>query len=215
MNDFYKRTFLILSAHPDDAEIACGGLIQKIINNGGKVCNYIMVQPSEEINKKRNKNIIKKELQNSQKVLNYELKIFNTPLHKNGRPKLVLDNNLITEIEKETAGFDVLITHWREDSHQEHKTCYEIGKIISRKTFKEFWCMDSVPYNLHHRNFDVNLYIDITESVNVKIKALKCYSSYFNTESIEQIINYNKYRGSFIGKNKVAETFSIQYQKVS
>jgi len=53
MNDFYKRTFLILSAHPDDAEIACGGLIQKIINNGGKVCNYIMVQPSEEINKKR------------------------------------------------------------------------------------------------------------------------------------------------------------------
>jgi N-acetylglucosamine malate deacetylase 1 len=214
MNEFYKRNFFILSAHPDDAEMSCGGLIDKIISNGGRVLNYIMVRPSAEVHVKRNKSIVNKELQNSQKILKFELKIYDTPLHKNGRPNLTLNNNLITEIEKEITGFDVLITHWQEDSHQDHRICYEIGKIISRKSFQEFWCMDAVPYNIRYKNFDANLYVDITASVNNNIKAMKCYNSYLDTASIEQIINYNKYRGCFIGKNKVAETFSIQYQKI-
>ena len=163
MNAFYQRKFFILTAHPDDAESACGGLISKIIKNSGAVTNCIMIKPSTEINKNRNETIVKLELQNSQKVLKHTVEFYNTPLHSNGRPNLVLNNNLITAVEGICKGYDVLITHWREDSHQEHRICYELGQSLARKSFKEFWCMDQTPYNLHYNNFKANLYVDITE----------------------------------------------------
>jgi N-acetylglucosamine malate deacetylase 1 len=215
MNEFYKRKFFILTAHPDDAESACAGLISKIIKNSGTVTNCIMVRPSAEINANRNETIVKFELENSQKILRHIVKFYNTPLHDNGRPNLLLTNNLVTTVENLSKDFDVLITHWKEDYHQEHRICYELAQSLSRKSFKEFWCMDQVPYNLHYREFKTNLYVDITEFVDIKRKALECYNSYFSKEKIDQILNYNRYRGSFIGENKIAETYSIQYQKIA
>lgn len=215
MNAFYQRKFFILTAHPDDAESACGGLISKIIEKGGAVTNCVMVRPSIEINKKRNETIVAAELENSQKVLKHTVELYKTPLHDNGRPNLVLNNNLITTMESISKNYDVLITHWREDSHQEHRLCYELGQSLARKSFKEFWCMDQTPYNLNYNNFKTNLYVDVTENVKQKINALKCFKSYFTKAMIEQIINYNRYRGSFIGSGKIAETFTVQYQKVA
>ena len=74
--------------------------------------------------------------------------------------------------------------------------------------------MDEPPYNLHYKNFKCNLYVDITEYIDIKYKALESYSTYFNQQSIDAIINYNKYRGSFLGANKIAETFQIMYNKI-
>jgi len=215
MNEFYQRKFFILTAHPDDAESACGGLISKIIQNGGTVTNCVMVRPSAEINKNRNESIVKIELENSQKILKHTIEFYNTPLHSNGRPNLVLNNNLVTAVERIAKEYDVLISHWKEDSHQEHRICYELAQSLARKSFKEFWCMDQPPYNLHYNTFKVNLYIDVTEHIEQKQQALKCYQSYFSEQDIKQIINYNRYRGSFLGENKIAETFSIQYQKIA
>ena len=73
--------------------------------------------------------------------------------------------------------------------------------------------MDEPPYNLHYKNFDSNLYIDITDHIEQKRKALESYQTYFTNNSIETIINYNKYRGNFLGTGKIAETFHIMYKK--
>ncbi len=215
MNAFLQRKFLILTAHPDDAESACGGLISKIVQGGGTVTNLIMVRPSKEINSRRDETIVRSELYQSQNVLKHTVDCYNTPLHEDGRPNLVLSNNMVTEVEMVAKDYDVLITHWREDTHQEHRLCHELGLSISRHRYKEFWCMDQTPYNLRYASFNANLYVDITEHVEQKKKALQCYKSYFNQQSIEQIINYNRHRGSFIGPGRMAETFSVQYQKIT
>ena len=91
--------------------------------------------------------------------------------------------------------------------------CYDVARSISRKHFEQFWCMDEPPYNLHYKNFDCNQYIDITDYTEQKKKLLESYKTYFNNDSIETIINYNKYRGSFLGAGRVAETFQIMYNK--
>jgi len=210
----FNKKFLIITAHPDDAELGCAGLIQRIKNNGGSVTNLIMVQPSKEINTARSKEIVEKELKNSKELLEFNVDIHETKLHDDGRPNLILDNNLITELEDKYNNFDVIISHWHEDYHQDHKTCYNIAKILSRKNFKEFWCMDLPFYNLYYKQFQCNLYVDITDYVDKKIKALRCYNSYFDHDKIENTIQYNKYKGSIIGKNKIAETFSIMYKKI-
>ena len=211
----YNQKFLIITAHPDDLETGCGGLVAKVIANGGSVTNLIMVKPSAEQNPKRDQQTVSAELEKSKQILGFEKIVYDTPLHDNGRPNLTLDNNLVTFVESCVKDHDVLITHWREDYHQDHRICYEVGRSVARKTFKSFWCMDEPPYNLHYSNFNCNQYIDITDYIEVKKKALESYASYFLPHDIEHIINYNKYRGGFLGKNKIAETFQIIYNKES
>ena len=211
----YNQKFLIITAHPDDLETGCGGLVAKVIANGGSVTNLIMVKPSAEQNPNRDQQTVSAELYKSKQTLGYETIVYDTPLHDNGRPNLTLDNNLVTFVESCVKDHDVLITHWREDYHQDHRICYEVGRSVARKTFKSFWCMDEPPYNLHYSNFHCNQYVDITDYVETKRKALESYASYFSSHDIEHIINYNKYRGQFLGKNKIAETFQIIYNKES
>ncbi len=209
----YDKKFLIITAHPDDLEMACGGLVAKIKDSGGSVTNFILVKPSAEVNENRNMEIVKKELENSQQVLGFKAVVYNTPLHDNGRPNLTLDNNLVTHAEQVAEGHDILITHWKEDHHQDHRVCYDVARSIARKNFQQFWCMDEPPYNLHYKNFNCNLYVDITDYVEIKKHALKSYATYFKPTDIETILNYNRYRGSFLGDDKVAETFQIMYNK--
>ena len=210
----FNNNILIITAHPDDLEIGCGGLVSKVLANGGSVTNLILTKPSAEHNEKRNQSIVSAELEKSKKVLNFETIIYDTPLHENGRPNLTLSNNLISYAESYINGHDILISHWREDHHQDHRVCYDVARSISRKHFKQFWCMDEPPYNLHYKQFDCNHYVDITDHIEQKRKALESYATYFSAEAIETIINYNKYRGSFLGENKVAETFHLMYNKI-
>ena len=210
----YKKKFLIVTAHPDDLEMGCGGLVAKVIANGGSVTNLILVKPSAEHNPNRNEQTVKNELENSKKVLQFKTIIYDTPLHNNGRPNLQLSNNLVSFAESCVGDHDILITHWKEDHHQDHRVCFDVARSIARKNFEQFWCMDEPPYNLHYKQFDCNHYVDITDHIEQKRKALESYATYFSAEAIDTIINYNKYRGSFLGENKVAETFHLMYNKI-
>jgi len=210
----FDKKFLIITAHPDDLEMGCGGLVAKINKHGGSVTNLILVKPSAEHNTNRDESIVKSELEKSKSVLNFNTIIYDTPLHANGRPNLTLSNNLISFAESHTHNHNILISHWREDHHQDHRVCHDVAKSISRKHFEQFWCMDQPPYNLHYKQFDCNQYVDITDHVDQKRQGLESYATYFNNDSIDTIINYNKYRGSFLGENKVAETFHLMYNKI-
>lgn len=209
----FKKKWLIVTAHPDDLEAGCGGLVSKIMSNGGSVTNLILVKPSAEHNPNRNKQTVKEELENSKKVLQFKTIIYDTPLHDNGRPNLQLTNNLISFAESCVGDHDILISHWKEDHHQDHRVCFDVARSIARKNFEQFWCMDEPPYNLHYKNFICNQYIDITNFADKKKKALESYPSYFKETDIDTILNYNKYRGSFLGDDKLAETFQIMYNK--
>jgi LmbE family N-acetylglucosaminyl deacetylase len=214
MNKF-TRKYLIITAHPDDLEMGCGGLVSRVIKEGGSVTNLLLVKPSAEHNHKRDKDIVKSELEKSKSLLKVNTIIYDTPLHSNGRPNLTLTNNLISYAESCIEDQDILISHWREDHHQDHRVCYDVARSISRKHFEQFWCMDEPPYNLHYKNFNCNQYVDITGYTEEKRKALQSYKTYFTSDSIETILNYNRYRGSFLGAGKLAETFQIMYNKIS
>ena len=209
----FSKKFLIITAHPDDLEMGCSGLVSKVMSKGGQVTNLLLVKPSVEQNKNRNEQIVKEELEKSKNFLGFNTVIYDTPLHENGRPNLQLTNNLITFAESIAEGHDILISHWREDHHQDHRICYDVARSLARKNFEQFWCMDEPPYNLHYKNLECNLYIDITDHIEQKKKALESYKSYFTPTTIETIINYNKYRGSFLGEGKFAETFRLMYKR--
>ena len=211
----FNKKFLFVTAHPDDLEMGAGGLVAKIKKSGGTATNLLLVQPSEENNEKRNKEVVIKEFAKSKNILNFDAVVYDTPLHDNGRPYLQLTNNLIAFTESVARGHDIIVSHWKEDHHQDHRVCYDVARSVARKNFEQFWCMDQPPYNLHYKKFDCNLYVDISEEIDTKRQALESYDSYFTKNQIDNIINYNKYRGSFLGDDKFAETYKIIYNKIS
>ena len=101
----FDQKYLIITAHPDDLESSCGGLVAKINANGGSVTNLILVKPSAEENKNRDAKKVANELQKSQSILNFIPIVYDTPLHENGRPNLKMSNNLVSYVEKIASNF--------------------------------------------------------------------------------------------------------------
>ena len=155
MIDFTQK-FLILTAHPDDLEMSCAGTVKKIHAKGGSVTNLIMVRPNVDVRPNRSKDKVLDELKNSSKILGQKVDIHDTQIFENGRPNLQLTNNLITKLENKFKNFDVIISHWHEDYHQDHKTCFNIAQILARKNFKQFLCFDQT-YHLALYFFDYML----------------------------------------------------------
>ena len=139
----YDKKFLIITAHPDDLEMGCAGLVSKIKAHGGMVTNLILVKPSAEDNIKRSKSIVEKELNASSTLLEMDVQIYDTPLHNNGRPNLVLNNNLISYAEKIAKDHDILISHWREDHHQDHR-------VRPHQSLHHHWLDQTIRYYSHH-----------------------------------------------------------------
>lgn len=204
------KNVLIITAHPDDLEIGCGGTVAKLIANGCTVHNLVMVRPSTEIRPGRNQDTVTKELELSKNILKFELSIFPTPKHIDGRPNLVFNNHLITAVESfiDLSEYDTIITHWKEDWHQEHRICFDLVTSLSRLQPKNILFMDQFPYNQKYTSFEANLFVDISDFVATKQQAMCCYDSYVDNILSDNILKYNSYRGSYIGK-KFAETFHI------
>jgi len=208
-----KKNFLIITAHPDDLEITCAGTVKKILAEGGTVTNWIMVKPVVDVRPNRSEKKVLSELLKSNNVLGHTSEIYTTECHSNGRPNLQLTSNLITELESKCKNFDTIISHWHEDYHQDHKTCYSIAEILARKNFKQFLCFDQPLYNRFYKTFTKNIYVDISPYIDIKKDCLKCYDSYFTDSDINDIINYNLYNGSFLQSGNFAETFNLIYSK--
>ncbi len=188
-----KPTFkaLVLSAHPDDLELSCGGTISKITSNGGIVDNFILCPYQDH----------KKYLPETSKILG-----FNPILNEvKERPKL--DHNLIGSIESQLdiSSYDLLITHWKEDWHQDHRICHEVANSLRRKQPLEVWYMNSFPYCQKYSTFEANVFSDISLYVDKKRKAIEVYKN-VNPRWVNDVESMSRFRGSFINKQH-AEVF--------
>ena len=107
----YNKKYFIITAHPDDLEMSCAGLVAKVNKHGGSVTNLILVKPSGEANPSRDEQKVKLELSKSKEILKVETIIYDTPLHDNGRPNLQISNNLVTYAESLVKDHDILLSH--------------------------------------------------------------------------------------------------------
>ena len=192
---------LVLTAHPDDLELSCGGTVRKIIDQGGSVDNLIIYPYQEH----------KKYLPDTSKILGFKAIFYdaNVVIGQRGRsyerPKL--DNKMIERIEKQLniTSYDLLITHWKEDWHQDHRTCYDISNSLRRKQPLQVWYMNAFPYCQKYISFEANVFVDISQQVKAKRKAIEVYKN-VNPRWADDVESMSKFRGSFINKQH-AEVF--------
>lgn len=199
---------LVITAHPDDMEISCSGTLRLLQNQGAEIISIITVKPSAEENNNRNQYIVNQELANSYQLSGFELRILDTDLHTNGRPNLVCDNNTMTDLQQLLESCDIAIIPNPEDSHQDHRTTYELAWPLVKSLAKEVWLMSSWPYCLTYRTNSANLFYDISTTWNFKQSLLETYSSYLSYNKIEKIMETNRYFGQR-NQQDIAEAFTI------
>jgi N-acetylglucosamine malate deacetylase 1 len=199
---------LVISAHPDDLEIGCGGTLKKLQDQGASITSIVMVRPSAEVNNTRNQTIVQQELDASYTLSKFRLRVFSTNLHADGRPSLVCDNQTMTILDRYIDNCDIAILPNPQDYHQDHLTTYRLAYPLLQKKAVQIWTMTSWPYCTHHQTNTANLHYDISDQWLFKESLLNCYRSYLTPDRINQIQLVNQYQG--VRNNMpMAEAFTV------
>ena len=222
-----KKNILVICAHPDDEILGCGGTLYKLKKNK---CNIKILILSEGITARYEEKYF-----NSKKVLN-EIKIRNENCIKAnqllGITDVIFLNNrccrldtipiieVTKSIEEVIKAFkpNIIFTHNSDDINIDHRICYAASLAACRpynKKFIEkiytFEVLSSTEWNTKS-SFQPQTFIDISNEINHKIKALKKYGNEIlpdpNSRSVKKVKSLANYRGAFIGVNE-AEAFEL------
>lgn len=158
---------LTLLAHPDDAELWAGGTLCKHKRRGDDViCMTFFEHSKRRIAECRNAAL---ELGLS------EPRFLTTPAYTMPTTDIVL-----TELGGRVP--DVVLTHWHQDSHQEHRLCCELSLTLThhwkryvKKTPLLLMCSTYFMRGLE--SFDPDVIVDIDEMAEAKEKAVHAYAS--------------------------------------
>lgn len=185
---------LVVSAHPDDLEMSCGGSVAQWVDEGHSVTNLIMYSNVDHV----------EYLEASEWTLGFTSILF----EYEDRP--VVNNDVVAAVEElvDINNIDRIVTHWKEDWHQDHQECHKLGTILARKQPIELLYMSSYPYNLKYSEFDPNLYIPLSNKNCIdKRAAMACYQN-LPSHWPQGVLNHDRWRGSWVESHQ-AEVFKI------
>ena len=205
---------LAVGCHPDDLEIACGGTLRKYVEQGAEVymCHvangdqgHVVIEPQELAA------IRTLEAENAGKIIGAK-QVFNldvSDLQVNSHDLDVMD--AMADIVRFTRP-DVIITHNDDDYMLDHKEtsiiatngsfCSGIShrprKYDAFSSFIPVFFMDT----LAGVGFQPTHYVDITNQIDTKLRALECHESQLkwmlehdNIDFADMVRTCSKYRG--------------------
>ena len=222
-----KKNILIVSAHPDDEVLGCGGTMIKF----SKKYNIYSIIAGEGLtsrtksNKKKLKkglDLLKKQAFKAAKIMGVK-KTFLLSLPDNKLDSIPL-LSIIHKLEKiiDKIKPEIIYTHHQGDLNIDHQIINKAVLTATRpignkylKSIRTFEVLSSTEWgnkNSNKTSFNPNLFIDIYKELDKKIKSFLCYKSevrkFPHPRSKEGIQNLAKFRGSSSGL-KAAEAFQI------
>lgn len=205
---------LVFAPHNDDEVLGVGGTISKYAASGHSV--YIC-----EVTSGPQYQMIQEEARKAHQIMGVKESFFlNLPVVKLKTMDPVEINREIEQVVKKVNP-DVVFMPFIGDMHLDHREVTESVLVAVRpirdstvKTIYMYETLSETGWNLPNtdRSFIPDTWIDITETLDVKIKAMKCYMSqikkYPNPRSIEGIKILAMYRGSTVNI-RFAESFML------
>ena len=220
------KKVLIISAHPDDDILGCGGLMSKyretvdfnvIFIGEGSTCRFSNPESNQA------KEAISERNSYAEKALNFlgveKLTFFNKPC---GRFDMIplIEINKIIENEISTFKPDTIFTHSQFDNNKDHVKVYDSTMISTRpgcgvKTVYSYEVLSSSEWSFNSP-FNPNVFFSLSEdNVKEKWEALSFYESEIKPfpypRSKEGIFSNANQRGIQCGSN-YAEAFTILRQ---
>ena len=222
--DKAKLDVLAIAAHPDDAEITCGGLLIKMAKLGR--CTGVLDLTKGESGTFGNDQIRMKEASAAAKVMGLSFREFlglpDSAVEYNQENKLK-----IAQVIRDTAPELVILPHW-EQRHPDHLACSRLGFDACFLAGLKRLNLTGEPvrprkiiYVTYFRNNDISFMVDISDEFEQKCEAVKCYDSQFgdpqNSLMVfhpgQNIFDIMKIRGARFGQMagvKYAEGYTIK-----
>ncbi|MEZ4850737.1 MAG: bacillithiol biosynthesis deacetylase BshB1 [Bacteroidia bacterium] len=193
-----KLDVLVFGAHPDDAEIGCGGTIAKLVSEGKKV--GIIDMTRGELGSRGSAELRDIEAQNAGKILGVEIR-------ENLRFRdgfFVQDETHQLDIIKKVRKYqpDVILANAPSDRHPDHGRASKLVRdavFLSglRKIETEFkgksqkeWRPSKLFFYIQDYSLQPDFVVDISSWVEVKTSALAAFSSQFYDPGSDEPITY-------------------------
>ncbi len=212
---------LVISTHPDDEVLGCGGLIARHSSMGDEVRVLIVTRGSEDLFDPRVIETTRGELKKAHQILGVsKAEFLDFPA-----PKLdgVPGHLLADALSKSIADFqpDLLLLPHFGDLHADHRLVFHatlvaarpireqnIGRIMCYETLSETeWAPPGAS-----EAFIPDVFVDISEFLDLKLQAMSCYQTQLkefpHSRSIKALEALARYRGATVHLH-AAEAFSI------
>jgi N-acetylglucosamine malate deacetylase 1 len=202
-----KQSILVFGAHPDDIEIGMGGTVAKLAKDGYNVNLVIATLP----------NFVKtdtKQERRKEAILSAKVMGCKTPEFLDLSPdRIVFSRKLVTMIDQIICKYEpeAVFSLWIGDSHQDHQVLTKSVIAASRDLNNLFMYETTIPGGLTENVFRPQLYVDITETLDIKTSALNCFHSQKIRNGdlwIDAVIGRSSYRGYQMNR-KYAEAFEV------
>lgn len=223
-----KRKILVIAAHPDDEILGCGATMARHAAEGDAVHVVILAEGLTSRDLKRDPQKRDKELSHLHRAAKKAaaiLGIKSVTLHDFPDNRMdgaeLLDVVKVVEAEMKRVDPSIVYTHHAGDVNVDHRVTHEAvitacrpqpGHGVEELLFFEVpssteWrpAADSAP-------FAPNWYVDVSETLNLKIKALKAYASEMrpwpHPRSYRAVEHLARWRGATAGMS-AAEAFIL------
>lgn len=225
------RSVLVVAAHPDDELLGVGGTIRKLVNEK-KLCRAVIMAEGltsrHDTRSETNKgNLL--ELQSDARAAAKEVGY--TSIDFCGLPDNRLDTEDLLDIIKMVSWYvekyqpDTVFTHFHGDLNIDHQrvneavltACRPVGDYCVKRIYA-FETPSSTEWNYRYAEpFTPNVYFDVTDTLDAKIRGMECYRSERRTSphprSAEALRALACYRGSAVGYD-YAEAFMLLRETV-
>lgn len=220
-----KKNILILAAHPDDEVFGCGGTVAKLIK---KNWNAHLLFFTDGISSRKNHENLESKIKRrksaalkSSKLLGIKnVKFLSYPDNGLDKVKLI---EIIKEIESYMKQFkpEIIFTHSNTDLNIDHEIINRAVVTATRpqpnfyvKKILLFETLSSTEWNFSSKklNFKPNYFVDIKDTIKIKVKAIKAYKAELRKWPHPRSVNGAKtlanYRGQSVGL-EFAEAFFL------
>ena len=219
------KTILIIAAHPDDEILGCGGTVARLIREGCEAYILILGEGITSRDKKRERGLreeaiktLKMSTLKANKIIGVK-DVFLLDFPDN-RFDSVNFLDIVKEIEsvKNKIQPDIVFTHSKWDLNIDHQITYQAVITAFRplpgekiKEIYSFEVLSSTEWN-YPQKFSPNVYFDISETIEIKLKAMQEYTSelreFPHPRSLEGIRIKARQRGMEVGL-LYAEAFEV------
>lgn len=203
-----KQSVIAFGAHPDDLEIGMGGTLAKLARLGYDVNLVIATLP----------NFVKTDIKEQRRIeatMSAKTLGCRSPQFLDLSPdEITIGRKFVTMIDEIINKHkpEAVFTQWIGDSHQDHQALTRAVIAASRDSNNLFMYETTIPGGLTENAFRPQLYVDITETLEVKSNALDCFHSQKNNRCgnlwIDAVVGRCSYRGYQMNV-KYAEAFEV------
>ena len=210
---------LVIAAHPDDEVLGCGATIAKHVQEGNKVQVVFLGDGFSSRDDGDNRD---NSAESASKVLGCEAPVF-LDFPDNQLDTIAL-LDIVKKIEKVVDDFQpsIIYTHYFGDLNIDHQITHKAVMTACRPQpnfcVKEIYSFETLSATHWQSSsmgnaFSPNCFIDVSDLVDIKMKALQCYDSEMratpHVRSYKSVEILSKLRGNLVGVEN-AEAFFLE-----